>query len=516
MATQRARINLSGGMASHVPAMGLPQGKSALVRNLLCDAYGASRSRPGLVSWPDRIVIAPVALQLGNGQASYTPQPVTTIGLYGFRKWLVQALSTRQVIVYNQDGTSRDITRGPGAIRLPGTDIATFLEDDDGRLVICAGGEPAVWKAGDTTKLERLGEGALPLASHAAICRARLCLNSIDDDLVYYSAAEDHTLFDTSGNPNVLEAGWFRAESRADPILAMVGRSELLYLFGSYSLDTYMPVADPTGPFSLAWSTPRGTAARRSVVFADNALHWLGDDRKLYKIAEGGQAPITLSFWVEDLLLNLGRVDDCIGQHVEIGGSHVIAWSFPTDGVTLVYDYALSQTLNEPHWYLWNLWEPSQGWRSMPLAHYGYVPDWNQRFCAGTEDSRIYQLDMSVARDGSAALVSERQSAPITHGTFAVKFSYLYRFMLQRGATSITDPTAEGYEPKLWVSFRDDGGAWQPEREVSLAGQGDGRYFGGELRRNGRYRSRELLIRYSSPTPLYLVAVEEDFATGSE
>lgn len=510
----RARLPTKGGMFTNIRAAGLPaDGRGPVVMNLVCDAAGNSRSRPGYARWPTATTQAVTLVYGLDTGAGYTPLTGGTAGLYGFGGYLLHVSADRMLRVYNEDGTGRNASTMGGGVRLPGVEPVVFTEDDDGSVILCGGGAPCRWVPGDGTALELLCPTASPVASHAASMTRRLFVNNAAEDTVYYTSPTNHRVFDLTGNPNLIEAGWFRAESRRDPVLAMVAGWNLLYLVGPKSTDVYMPVNDIAGPVSLAWSSPMGTAARRSVVFSDDVVYLLGTDRRFYRLGEGRQFS-QISYEIENRLRELDVVEDCIAQEIDIGGSILVAWTFPTDAVTFVYDVTTSAALGQATWYEWRGWNGSR-WTAMPLAFHAYVPEWNEHFISGTESTQLYRLSMDLHTDDGATRRCIRQTPPWDHGSRLRKFGEAEVFHGSWGTTAVLDEDEDHYEPKLIVRHRDEGQRWGNDRELSSGRMGE-RYYSRHLRRNGAYRVRELQVEHTAPCDFYLGDVEEVFDVGME
>jgi hypothetical protein len=510
------RIDLATGQITNVHPHGLRRGAS-FVCNYMLDEHGNNVSRPGLSSFATLTgSLVPV-----NGDPRI-------IGLYPYREWVVAVNNNRRVLAVEEDGSYTDIT---GSETLGGDIAPTFVEDDDGALLIFGG--PGVILRWDGSGLcERFGgRDGMPRASHAVILARYLICNNVNSDRIDYSRPEDHSVFDVNDTGSATEAaGFFTAENSADAIVAIMEQWGLLYLFGERTTEMYYATGDADSPFSWQWAVPVGLVGARAIAKADNTIFWVGPDRVVYRLAKDGQ-PQTVSWEVEATLRSLPRVDNCIAHHIEIDGRHLIAFVFPSSGTTLVHDYTLSGQQGQV-WYEWRQWDSStSAWTPFSLLAYCYHPEWQKHLCSSVEDGSgaVFELSTSVYTDNGENIRRIRRLAPIDRGSSErLKWSHVYRFQMLRGSTTImgsvdTDDsppsvadTPDGANPKLLVRTRELGKPWGNPREVSLGRSGDTNAITGVLRRNGEYRVREIEIEDSNPCRTVLCSMEEEYDVQQE
>jgi len=471
----RERIVIAGGFTSNVDPAFLPKGRASVALNMMMDDAGNSVGRPGLSSF-----VTPVASLLTvNGDNRI-------VAMCAFREFLVLVDGNRRLFSVARDASYRDIT----GVRLPGSATPTFLDLDGQRLIVCGGGSAIEWDGVGMTG--PFAEGGSPDATHMVVAQKYILANNRGTDRVNFSRPESQ--LDWTGGE------YFRAETNSDPILAMHQQWGRVFLFGSRSLDVYYNVGAAQGDFGREWSIPRGIAGSFAKVEANQALFFLGDDRKVYQL-DNSSVPRVMSEPIGASLRSLTRPDDCVAHHIEAGGAHLVGWFFKTDKVAYLLDYVHS-TPSEPQWFEWSEW--SGGVRvPMHIEAYAHQPMWNRSFCAGGLENRnvVYELDTGAyTDDGDPIRRMRRFRIKDDEGTVTV-WSVLFR--VSCGTTAVTDSTAKGYEPELQMRVRKEGREWSATRRASLGKVGD-TGIAVEYQRLGRSCDFELELLCDDPIPFTL------------
>lgn len=79
---------------------------------------------------------------------------------------------------------------------------------------------------------------------------------------------------------------FFSAEREPDPALAVWALSDVLYVFGSSSIEPFQPTGDAEEPFIRipGLSITRGVKSRDGIAQLDNTLFFVGEDNKAYRL----------------------------------------------------------------------------------------------------------------------------------------------------------------------------------------------------------------------------------------
>lgn len=473
----RTRIAMSGGFVTNVDPLFLPVGRSSVALNWRLDDAGNSVGRPGLTAFstPTETLVT-----IGGD--------TRIIGLFAWREWLLAANANRRLFRIAEDGTSVDITPIGG---IPGNGIVTFLDYEGTRVIMCGGGAPQQWDG--TGLAEQFApDGSVPNATQMVVAQKYLLANQRDSDEIMFSRPESPLDWST------LE--FFTAESHSDPVLNMLVQWGRLYLFGTRTLDVYYNVGAAQGDFAREWSIPTGLAARFAVTKVDNMIFFLGHDRKVYQL-DGDSTPRIKSLPIENTLRELARVDDCVAHHVEVDGSHMVAFVFVASQRAFLYDYVHS-TPGEDIWFEWQEWRDGAA-QSMRMEAYAYHREWNRAFCAGgsLNQNTVYELRADQHTDDGEPIRRVRRF--LLADDEVPKLGWAMYLKARRGGSTVTDATVKGYDPHLEVRFRDSGQGWGQPRRVRLGRQGD-HFSTLTLHRLGRYRTREVELFCDEPVPVTL------------
>ena len=471
----RTRIPIVGGFTSNVEALFLPAGKASRALNVHMDNAGNTVGRPGLESF-----VTPVeSILTVTGDNRIT-------AMCAFRDFLVLVNGNRRFIKVTRTGGYQDIT----GERLPGNQTPTFMDLDGHRLVICGGGGAVEWDGVGMTTLFADGNG--PDCTHMVTAQKYLLANNRGTDRVNFSRPESQ--LDWSGDE------YFRAETNSDPILAMHSQWGKVFLFGSRTLDSYYNVGFDRGDFAREWSTPVGIAGQFAKVEANQALYFLGADRKAY-VLDNSSVPRVVSEPIGVSLRSLSRTDDCVAHHIEVGGSHLVGFFFKDDRVAYLYDYVHS-TPGEPQWFEWQEWEDGIP-MPMRLEAYAYQPVWNRSFCAGglADRNTVFELKSDVYTDNGEPIRKLKRFLVSDDEADKIWWSLYFRAL--SGQTTETDSDNKGYEPEVEMRTRKEGRPWSSTRRVALGrvGQRDATIV---FHRLGKARTLEVEIFCDDPVPFTL------------
>lgn len=165
-----------------------------------------------------------------------------------------------------------------GAIE--GTDQVEWAYTVDG-LFICAGGTVYQTEDGITVAATAFPDSA-PVASITAIDNYLVAVRQ-DTGTVYFRIPGDTTW-------NALD--FFSAEREPDPAVCVRTLTDLLYVFGTSSIEPFTLTGIAEEPFSrLSGSgADRGIKDRDSAVKADNSVIWIGENNIPYRMAGVPQA----------------------------------------------------------------------------------------------------------------------------------------------------------------------------------------------------------------------------------
>lgn len=433
------------------------------LRNLLLNESGSNVDRPGLSQFA----------RIGN---------FGIIGMAFFRDKLFVVTSERKMWSISSVGAVTDVT-GTG---LEGTERPVF--DNDGTyLAIAGGGTPRRWSG---TGNSELMPGSPEHSTHIAYIDG-YWINFLLDDQELRLAGPTSATRETWNSSD-----FFQAEGLPDSVVAIRALQRQLFIFGSSSIEVFQNFGDTSTPFQRASGgfIDRGTVAPYSVVSAENTL-WFLDSKRNFVLLDGIN-PISVSSPYDRAIQGFTTVSDCWGTRIEIGGHYLIAWTFPSEERTFVFD------TKGKHWSEWDGFTNESS--RMRLNCYAKAESWQKHFVGDPTTGIIYELSLSHKADGAHPLRRLRQTGYYDHGTGVRKRSNYYNLHVKRGVG-----TLGGTDPKLLVRVNDDNKGWSNYREVCLGFPGcqNGPI---QVRIGGVYRKRKLEFFMTDPAELRIVKLEED------
>lgn len=460
-------IDISKGAFTAVEGTELPQGGYATeLRNLLINKAGSNVDRPALSAF-----------------ASCGGYPV--MGLFYFRPANVVVAVTnegasRKVWSITEAGVTTDIT----GTALTGSSRPVFASDGT-YLAIAGGGAPIQWSGSGTTAALA---GSPEDTTHIAYLDGYWILPLLSDQELRWAGptAVSRSTWNS--------ANFFQAEGLPDNISAITVLLRELYCFGPESTEIFQNFGDTSTPFRRTFFLERGIIAPYSLTEADNTLWWLDNKRDFVRME--GRTPVIKSEPIASVIKGFTTVSDCFASRIEIGGFHLIVWTFPTEERSFCYDY------QNDSWAEWDGFVDGATAR-LPINAHVYVPEWNRHLVGGISAGQIYTLSFSNKADGSNVLRRKRVIA-YDWGTSRRKRSEYYLFHVRKDVA-----TASTTAPVFQVRVNDDKKGWSEPQLIALGTLGSNQ-TPIRVRAGGIYRRRELEITMTDPVAFSITRLEEE------
>lgn len=453
--------------------------------NMVVDAAGAVRRRPCIEAYDE----APAGAVDADGVA----------GLYatsGGALYAVGGATTSGRSVYRVvNGVAASVSQASKAASfVRGYERPVFAETD-ALLVVAHGLLPPRKLVLKTEEVSALA-GA-PVCSHVIAHGSRLSANHTLDEYpgrISYSGtafASDVFTGHEQWGQGVGNAGFYTAEARPDPVVALHEASSEVFAFGTRTTQVF--VQDAGRVYSPLPTFEHGCIAPYSVTRRDQVFAWLDDKRRF--IASDGREHSVLSEAIQQDLDNMAVVADCFGYRVHHGPVDAFVWTFPTDGRTFVLQKGGG-------WSQWASWDDaSNNWAPLGILCHHQRADTGENL-VGTTDGKVGKLTTSAQTDLGTRVPCHAVSGFLDRGTPRTKDCNRLRLVLQRGQQST--------DSQLLVRWRDDLGEWNPPRVFDLGLLGDSRPDVA-LSSLGTYRRREWRFDFSGTEDLVLVEAIEDF-----
>ncbi len=436
MATTTAKISFNAGQSPSVDeyAGGLPSQP-----NVLVDAAGAVRMRPGISAWslfPSAIPNASPVI----GACAWAPNGATS--------YLVFVCADRTIWALIGPGNVIALSSAAAATKLDGT-LRPVFAPTRRRMVITGGGAPQKWEgAGLSARLA----GSPPNCSHVVALARRLFVNDSGvSGLVYYSEVDGfgagHEIWTTD------TAGQFEADSRADPCVGLYGNSGELVALGTETIQMLSP--DPSQVLTTARTIDVGWGPPHSYAQFDDGFLGM-DARKRVVTSDGRALSIVSSPFVGEQFEDITAPGDCWGARYSFGNYNLGLLTFPADGRTFCLDRGTGL------WSEWRGYNSTAGALSPWSATAVYF--WAQQgvTLVGLPTGQIAKLDKNATTDLGTPIVVQMTSTFEDHGTSRQKNCKHARFRFHRGG-DVTGGTASAV-----YSYRDDQGPFGNERRLII------------------------------------------------
>lgn len=452
-------------------------GAGVVSMNVVVDPSGAVFRRPGLMAY---------------AQAPETPVDSDGIdGLFATNEGMLLAVSASpsRRIYEVSGGSVRDVS---GAI--PGSLRPIFAEAE--MFVAIAGGREISKYIKASRTAENLG-GTPPIASHVIAHASRLLANDIqvNKTAVRYSSTFIGNT-DYSGAENwsfAPPAGYITAEARPDNVVAVHENTNSVFVFGQQTLQIYGP--DASAVYLPEATREYGCGAAYSVIKQDQAFAWL-DQYQRFVLSDGRSFKV-ISDPIQADLDEISDYSGCFGYRVMTRNIDCLAWTFPSDGRTFVYQAGSG-------WGQWSTHNPeSTAFGRFIVQSHHLRQDTNENI-VGTTDGYIAELSADALTDLGTPIRAYIETGYVSRGTDQRKHCQCVRFAFRRGTvTGATGPVA-------FFTYRDQPGAWEPPIAIDLGGSGDTHPVL-EFRSLGTYRRRQWRFEFTGSEELVLVSASEDF-----
>lgn len=467
-------------------------GASPIAINVVMDAAGAVRRRPVIQDYAEGSTATIDALGIDGVWASVPGQlfavasndPAVTTG-------------TRTIYQVTSSGgqdLSALATSGEGT--LAGSGRPVFAETE--MLLVMAGGGAMqrieTLTAGTPTG--RLG-GSPPEATHVSANRSRLLANAslqaetaIQYSEVFggtstYAGAEVWTL------GGVGTSGFFKAEARADTVLAQYETMNEVFVWGESSLQVFAPDAQLV--YASVSAREFGISARYSPIRMDSQFAFL--DHKRHFIMSDGRTFNDISAPIQQDLDDMAVVSDCWGFRTTSGPIDCLVWTFPTEGRTFAYQQGIG----------WGQWQgESNGQVSPWIGNCHHARRDTGVEVVGTTTGRVGKLVMDASDDLGTTVTAKVTTGFLNRGTLNLKSCDAVYIALERGTTTST------VEPLAFLQFADAPDQWSEPIPIGLGLSGD-RFPVIPLRSLGVYRERAWRFTFSATENFSLARVVEEF-----
>jgi len=491
----REPLNFGVGQQSGHEALA---GAAPLAVNVIVDAAGAVHRRPGITYYHQYLNYvstegAIVGLHsTADGRLFAVDAPNPTSRIYEIAGNRVINLSAQA------EGALPPVeTRLLGGRR-------PIIAETEAMLVLSAGSYPQKVLLGKPAVSSPLGGGPKP-STHVIAHQGRLLTNNIKDkDEIRYSATSYGSSIAGHEDWTSMEAGFFNADARPDPAVAVHENTNEIFVFGPTNLQifSYSPAVISAGEtqdilrYQNVNTREIGCSAPYSVVKFDQRFAFIDQHRRI--VLTDGREYEFISSDIQQTLDDIPDWSDVFGYRVTLGPVDALCWCSPTDGRTFAYQIS-SKT--------WSIWmgynDETANYAPWPVRCATRVIQTSEMLVGipfpNSSDGTVARLSNHFFHDEYFAtkIVARVETGFLDRGTSGRKLCRALR-LSWRGTPS--------HDTAAFVQWRDDGGPWEHQRQIEIG-------YNSEviLRSLGVYRRRQWRVTFEGDNELVLARAEEEF-----
>jgi len=319
------------------------------------------------------------------------------------------------------------------------------------QAIFCADSSTHVYD-NRTQALTQITDASFQKSDTVTAQNQRAVFNVRDTDQFIWSDLTDALSYDAL---NVATA-----ERNDDNLVAVQANYDDLFLFGVETLEVRRPVVSNNGmSYSLIPGAVSnfGLLAKHGAVTFANGVYWLGHDKSVYGMA--GYSPRSISTdAIADIIENMTSPTDCEVYAYTQKNHHFLAFSFPFDRKTLVYD--LKTGLWHERGSYWN--NAMQSWRCRSIFRaYGKL------LCGDFKEGKVFEIDSDTYDEEGEEIRREVDFSMPGYDIEGMNFSRLEVLMDTGEGGNISNTDSD---PLITLSGSIDGGATYLEIETKSSG----------------------------------------------
>jgi hypothetical protein len=304
---------------------------------------------------------------------------------------------------------------------------------------------------------------------------------------------------------------FIQRSTAGDKWKAMLVRRPDIWMFGSQTTDVLYNAGIAPFPFAPRPDAqiPYGIAAPWSAAIVDNAPTWLSQTDQGFGIVlqSAGYAPTRISTHAMEFAISTYAViSDAVGWSYQDQGHSFYVLSFPTQGITWVYDAATKA------WHERGFWNSTA--RQYEAIHVqSHVYSFGKHLVADTTSGNIYQMATTLATETDGTGIRRLRRTPHLSKTGDFVFHSGLQIDLEVGLGLIS---GQGIDPQVMLRWSNDGGKTFGNEHWQTAGQMGAYKTRVFWTRLGRARDRVYELVMTDPVPWRIARAFLDLEPGTD
>ncbi len=334
-----------------------------------------------------------------------------------------------------------------------------------------------------TSTLTEIADADMVAADTVVFFDGYFAFNQSGSDRFWISNQYDGTTIDGTD--------FSTAEGDPDKIQALVAEQRQLFIFGEQTTEVWYNSGDSDNTFQRFQGgyTQTGCVAPHSARRFDNSVIWLSQNERgnaqVVRLSQGFQPTVVSSPEVNYQLSTYSVVNDAIAYVYQDEGHEFYVLTFPSEGVTWVYDASTQKWHARAHYI------DDEVDRERYNCH---VFAFGKHLFGDYSDGTIYEMDATLGTINGDRILRERTTISLSDEETRVRISEVQLDMEEGvGDSNVDDDT------KVWLSYSKDGGhtfSNEIERSIGDLGAYDHRVI---WRKLGVGRNWVFRIRTHSP-----------------
>jgi hypothetical protein len=258
------------------------------------------------------------------------------------------------------------------------------------------------------------------------------------------------------------------AEGNPDIIVGGEANQLELWLFGTTSTEIFILTGDVDAPFQRQGNTfiETGAASAHSIAKIDSSVFWLGQDERGNGIVwrAQGYSPARIStHGIEHAIQGYATISDAVAFTYQQEGHGFYVLTFPTEGVTWVYDVATNEWHERQSYSNFSLNELTR-WRANSYCFFE-GKHWVGDYLTG----KLYSLNLDSNTEDSTPILRLRATQCMDSPNGERMF---YESLQVDMETGLGD--GSGSDPQLMLRYSNDGGhTWSTSKTKSVGMAGE-------------------------------------------
>ena len=288
----------------------------------------------------------------------------------------------------------------------------------------------------------------------------------INDDIESVSFLNNQFIYNNNrfiavsdvGNPDSINGlNIIGAESNPDNIILTYVYDQLIYVFGNRTIETFYNSGVGNPPIERIEGRifQIGLASKYSVASTDNAIYFLGDDKKIYR-SKGGQHEVISTTSISNQIESLTKIDDASAFTFSFEGFTFYAITFPESKKTFV----MNEVYGSNGWFELNSGDFNNELYIESTYNVGsFVEVYNKRIMADLENGKLLYLDLNTYTNDGKPMLRERVCSTIDGGLLNAKGRLLQakriEIICEKGVGNVS---GDGDDPSIILECSFDGG----------------------------------------------------------